>query len=889
MTTYIMPLRKMGIIALLLTCIVGSSDARTYYSRQSGLWTVASSWSTVTYGNATNTGTYPGRGDVVYIGDGHNITMNVNAVTASITVGQGTSGTLMYSNYLTFLMVIAGDLTVNSGATFGYSANSSKMHSCYISGSLINNGTVDLYYDANDYVNLTFNSRINSIVSGTGAFDLNTVTLYKSTLNSYRLEVTASAFESAVRNLVVTYGTYVHNNAGTYSVNPTGGSQTVSPDAIFEVMSGVLHLSPNDDYVYLQGQLNVVGGTMRIGSSSGNQGLRFDQSGTVVPGVTVTGGTLNVYGGITYRSGNSTDPFRFSQSGGTVTLNNGSTGTANEVFLVSNNVNSRFTMSGGTITLQRATSGGTSISDFDICGSSGTVTVTGGTVYFGNGTTVTGTTFNFTPYSGVIMPNMRVSGALARSITLRPSNNSTSDCNFLSLYLEFNKSFDVRSIAGTTGDSRNLTLSGTYDGVNAYYNVGTFTPRTGTVTFGGSSAQTLAGTATTTFYNLTINNAAGVSLARTANVSGTLMMSNGILSTSAVNPIVCIAGANANIGSSVSYIDGPMQQIVASISPQSINFPIGKTGAFRPIILAVQHSDASSVTYTSEAWNISARGMGYTLPPSLRWVSDIRYYSITRTSVANLSNARVTLSYGADDYVNDYNNLRVARDDGSSSWLDLGGSGTANVTGSITSSNFTGFNTYFTLANNVNGVNPLPVEFISFTGAAKNTYSALNWVTASETNSDYYTVERSTDGVNFSPIGRVIAKGFTTVVTEYNFNDLNPSSGYNYYRLHQVDRNGDFEYSSIVMVYFNKSVLNVYPNPVSNGELTIALPDPDMSAVEARVFDLSGKQILVLPVNYTEGNSSSFQIGNELQPGTYILQVADGVGQTWQEKIVIAL
>jgi hypothetical protein len=84
-------------------------------------------------------------------------------------------------------------------------------------------------------------------------------------------------------------------------------------------------------------------------------------------------------------------------------------------------------------------------------------------------------------------------------------------------------------------------------------------------------------------------------------------------------------------------------------------------------------------------------------------------------------------------------------------------------------------------------------------------------------------------------------------------------------------------------------VLNVYPNPVSHGELTIALPDPDMSAVEARVFDLSGKQILVLPVNYTEGNSSSFQIGNELQPGTYILQVADGIGQTWQEKIVIAL
>jgi hypothetical protein len=257
--------------------------------------------------------------------------------------------------------------------------------------------------------------------------------------------------------------------------------------------------------------------------------------------------------------------------------------------------------------------------------------------------------------------------------------------------------------------------------------------------------------------------------------------------------------------------------------------------------------------------------------------------------VANLSNARITLSYGADDYVNDYNNLRVARDDGSSSWLDLGGSGTANGSGSITSSNFAGFNTYFTLANNVNGVNPLPVEFISFTGAARNTYAALNWVTASETNSDYYTVERSADGINFSPIGRVIAKGFTTEVTEYNFNDLNPLPGYNYYRLHQVDRNGDFDYSSTVSVFFTRSVLNVYPNPVTYGDLTITLPDPDMAAVDARIFDLTGKQIMMLPLNNSEGNSASFQVGNVLQPGTYILQVADAAGQTWQEKIVITL
>lgn len=887
MKSFIMPLRRTGLLVLLILSTLSESKAITYYSRTSGLWSVNSSWSTLTYGSPINTGTYPKRGDVVFIGDGHNISMNVNSVTASITIGQGTSGSLMYSNYLTFLMVVAGNITVNNGATFGYASNSSKMHSLFISGSIINNGAVDLYYDANDYVNVTFNSTVHSIISGSGSWDLNKITLFKSTLTSYKLEVTAPAFEVATRELVVSYGTFVHNNTSSYNVNPSFGDMTVFSDAVFQVMDGRLTLAPSANYVYLQGQLKVTGGTLQIGSGAGLQGIRYDQSGVSIPAIDITGGTLKVNGGITYRTGNASDPVRFNQSGGSVLLNCGTTGTNLEVFNIDNAASSRFTMSGGSITLQKPNSTGSTVSDFNICGSSGTVTSSAGNIIFGNSSTSSGVTFNFTPYANAIQPHFRVSGPAAGTVTLRPSNNSTSNFKLLSLNIEANKIFDIRSIAGSTGDSRTMSLSDNFDAVHAFYNDGTFTPRTGTVVLQGAEGLWIGGSAATTFYNITINNPLGVSLSKTINISHTLLLLDGVLYSTTTNLIICNAGASSNIGSSISYVDGPMRQLVASTSAQSINFPIGKSGAYRPVILAVQHSTLSSVPYTSEVINVSARAMSFSLPPSLGWVSDVRYYDIKRSNTPNLSNARITLSYGADDWVTDFNNLRVARDNGSSAWLDLGGVGTANGSGSITSANFNGFNNYFTLANATGGINPLPVEFIQFSGKAGKTNVVLDWSTASEVNSDYFDVERSADGKTYLPIGRVGAKGFSNQNVEYNYLDMQPLKGQAYYRLRQVDRDGSFDYSKIVSVNYKKSSLDLYPNPVTNGLVSFNIPAGDREFVEVRLFDLTGKQVMLKHDISLNGTTSQLQLPPEINPGTYFLQLTSHAGEIWKEKLVV--
>ncbi len=881
-------LRKSGLIFLMLMALFYESDAINYYSRQSGLWSVNSSWSTVGHGSFINTGTYPAKGDVVFIGDGHNISMNVNSITASITVGQGTSGSLLYSNYLTFLMVVAGNLTVNSGATFGYASNSTRMHSLFISGSIINNGNFDVYVDANDYVNITFNSAINTSISGAGTWDLNKVSLVKSTLTSYYLDVTVNSFEVAIRELVLTFGTFIHNNSGTYLVNPTIGNFTVPQNAIIKVQDGILHLAPNTDFVYLEGELRISNGTIRIGRAQGFQGIRYKSNPTKVPVIDITGGILQVYGGITFRSGYAADPLRYNQSGGSLLLNYGWPGSNLELFKINNSASSRFTMSGGTITLQKPNSTAGVRSDFDLCGSLGIISFTDGTVEFGSNSTVSGSTFNFTPYAGVVQPNLKVTGSPAAAVTLKTSNGSTSDFTLHSLYIDVNKTFDIQSITGAAGDTKNMTLESNYNGINTLYNDGSFVPRSGTVTFQGAEGLWISGSTITTFYNVNIDNSFGVALATDINISNQLLLLNGVLYSTPGAHVIAMAGATSNLGSTISFVDGPFEQIVASSSAQTLNLPIGKNGSFRPIILAVQHTSAASVSYTSEVWNSSARAMSFALPTSLTHVSDIRYFNLSRSAVANLSNARITLTYGADDIVTDPNNLRVARDNGSSSWLDLGGVGTSAGTGSITSNNFVGFNTYFTLANASGGINPLPVEYISFNATTNNNKVDVTWSTASEDNSDYFMVEKSINGSTFSPIGKVNAAGFSNAMLSYLFVDAKPAQGNNYYRLKQVDRNGTFEYSAVRVVNFKKSAMNVYPNPVTARIISISIDNIGDENLEARLMDLNGKIVSSMSMPFSNSSDAQFTIAASICPGVYLFELTNSTGYKWYERIVIA-
>jgi hypothetical protein len=162
-----------------------------------------------------------------------------------------------------------------------------------------------------------------------------------------------------------------------------------------------------------------------------------------------------------------------------------------------------------------------------------------------------------------------------------------------------------------------------------------------------------------------------------------------------------------------------------------------------------------------------------------------------------------------------------------------------------------------------------PVQLISFTGNLNEGRTILDWVTVTEINNDYFSVERSIDGINFESIARVTGAGNKNGVTLYSFADENTPSGKVYYRLSQFDFNGDHTESSIVTVNNEAIVsLKVAPNPFNNStELHIVTHENEKAKV--KITDLSGLVVYEAILNTNERNS----VGERLTAGVYLLQV----------------
>jgi hypothetical protein len=175
--------------------------------------------------------------------------------------------------------------------------------------------------------------------------------------------------------------------------------------------------------------------------------------------------------------------------------------------------------------------------------------------------------------------------------------------------------------------------------------------------------------------------------------------------------------------------------------------------------------------------------------------------------------AKITLYWGEEtnvsDNSNDYGELRVAYLDGSNIWQSLGNSAYAGTqtSGWLTSATAASFSTVeFTIASSTDD-NPLPVTLIEFTAKVENENQvALSWKTTAEINNDYFIVERSRDGVVFEEVDRINGNGTTTEMSSYQTTDYDPFKGISYYRLRQVDYDGEQEVFPMV-VYRNSKFI----------------------------------------------------------------------------------
>ena len=163
----------------------------------------------------------------------------------------------------------------------------------------------------------------------------------------------------------------------------------------------------------------------------------------------------------------------------------------------------------------------------------------------------------------------------------------------------------------------------------------------------------------------------------------------------------------------------------------------------------------------------------------------------------------------------------------------------------------------------------LPLSLISFSGKADALGKSvdLKWTTTNEVNTLKFEIERSIDGKIFNKIGEIKAKNISGQ-NQYSFTDYSPSNGLAYYRLKQLDQNGQFTFSEIVFIDIkNKQTLNVYPNPVKDG-FTVNHEDAKQGA-SLKIIGLDGK--LIFQRKLISGAQSDDVDTKILQPGQYIL------------------
>lgn len=176
----------------------------------------------------------------------------------------------------------------------------------------------------------------------------------------------------------------------------------------------------------------------------------------------------------------------------------------------------------------------------------------------------------------------------------------------------------------------------------------------------------------------------------------------------------------------------------------------------------------------------------------------------------------------------------------------------------------------------------LPIRLVEFTANNVDNHVQLNWNTSSESNSDYFHIERAGPEYEFSLIGNTKAAGNSNEPVSYGFKDDNPLPGLSYYRLKQVDFNGEINYSPVRSVDRREGIekLEVSPNP-SSGLVSVTTGVP---AIEISVWSLMGENVMeYIPVN----KQVDYELDiSHLKSGIYYMRISYQNGQNNVVKLV---
>lgn len=449
-------------------------------------------------------------------------------------------------------------------------------------------------------------------------------------------------------------------------------------------------------------------------------------------------------------------------------------------------------------------------------------------------------------------------------------------------------------------------------------NDGTFTPSTNTVTFNSPAAnvlQILSGSATHTFYNLTLNTSAATDVVRLS--SGITVTNNTVLTLGGLDLNGNTLLVNKSTTSAISRTSGYIKSENISAPYGTIRWYVNNSsGSF---IYPFGVSSTQYIPFTLNITSAGTRGAGTgyipvstyataaTNPPGEypSGVSNLngttggasvtdRYWGITLGSAefattrptstmtfTALNTEKPTTWTAIGEPPTNTNQLLTQRWNTAAYWDPAQASpaqsylndSPAAGTFQVTVPSVTSYSTWWTITDSSV---PLPITLKSFSARLKGTNVEVVWETETELNNDYFTVQRTTDAEFFEEVIRVKGQGTSSISKRYVTYDQVPPAGRAYYRLRQTDFDGKTSYSKLVAVDVPASDFRtVYPNPNNGQDIFLSFPDSDVGKkAHVRIMDISGHEIFDSTDFRIEKGETRVMVKEPVPAGVYILSLA---------------
>lgn len=171
---------------------------------------------------------------------------------------------------------------------------------------------------------------------------------------------------------------------------------------------------------------------------------------------------------------------------------------------------------------------------------------------------------------------------------------------------------------------------------------------------------------------------------------------------------------------------------------------------------------------------------------------------------------------------------------------------------------------------------PSPIGFSTVKAYPQGANIAVEWAVDNELNMQQYTVEHSADGINFSSLATIAAKGNTGTKTSYNSLDLDPYLGENFYRIKAVSLSGKNEYSAVVNVKMDRILtgISIYPNPVAGGAFSMLFHGMEKGIYQLRILNTMGQLVLTQSVTHNGINEIKvIDLNKNLVGGNYRVEI----------------